>query len=139
MIDFTTLLLSLITGIFSILSILLPVMINARMKDKAAAETLAAAVKNSLGAGEQAAKGIVVDLHPTIPLPAGVPATLAVQVQYVLDHAGDEAARFGITPEAIAAKVNAQMGLVALAKTTQLLPPVVTVPPVEPIATRVLA
>lgn len=141
MIDFTTLLLSLITGIFSILSIVLPVMINARMKDKAAAETLATAVKNSLGAMAQAAVAEVTTIHPSVSLPALIlPAKLGVGVQYVLDHAGDEAKRFGITAQAISDKITAQIGLLALQKApvvfTSASPPlpVVTVPPFQSIA-----
>jgi hypothetical protein len=113
--DLTNVALSLITGIFGILGIILPIVINARIKDKQAAATLAAAVANSLGAGEQALKGEVIAVGPKIALPAGVPASLLPNIQYVMDHAGDEAARFGITPVAIASKISAQLGLAARA------------------------
>ena len=36
---------------------------------------------------------------------------MAAGVQYVLDNAGDEAARLGITQEKIASKIDAQIGL----------------------------
>jgi hypothetical protein len=111
--DLTNVALSLITAIFGILGIILPIMINARIKDKQAAATLASAVLNSLGAGEQALKGEVIAVGPKIALPAGVPASLLPNIQYVMDHAGDEAARFGITPVAIASKISAQLGLAA--------------------------
>ena len=45
----------------------------------------------------------------------GVPDSLAPGVQYVLDHAGVEAERFGISPAAIADKVVAQIGLAQIA------------------------
>ena len=40
-----------------------------------------------------------------------MPEYLAPGVQYVLDHAGSEAERFGLTPESIADKIVAQLGL----------------------------
>lgn len=113
--DLTNVALSLITGIFGILGIILPIIINARIKDKQAAVALANAVSNSLGAGEQALKGEVIAVGPKIALPPGVPASLLPNIQYVMDHAGDEAARFGITPVAIASKISAQLGLAARA------------------------
>lgn len=88
--------------------------INERMKDKQAAAVLNEAVKNSVGAIQQAAQGAIVALNPQVPIP-GVVAQLQPGVQYVLDHAGGEAERFGITPESIASKVSAQIGLTAIA------------------------
>jgi hypothetical protein len=126
--DLTTLLVSVVTGFFGVLAIVIPAMISARMKDQQAAATLAAAVKNSLGAMEQAAKGVIVAANPAVTIP-GVPASLQPGVQYVLTHAGDEAARFGITPVALADKINAAVGLQALA---EKVPAVVAVVPALP-------
>lgn len=112
-IDLTNILNTIITGIFGIMTILLSIVINKYVKDKSAAAVLANAVVNSLGAAEQAAKGIVVSVGPKVTLPAGVPAALLPQLQYVVDHAGEEATRLGITPTAIASKIVAQQGLVA--------------------------
>jgi hypothetical protein len=130
--DLTNVALSLITGIFGILGIILPIVINARIKDKQAAATLASAVLNSLGAGEQALKGEVIAVGPKIALPAGVPASLLPNIQYVMDHAGDEAARFGITPVAIASKISAQLGLAKRAQDAAVVvaqaTPVATIP-----------
>ena len=111
--DLTGIAVSILTGIFGVLCIVLPLLINARIKDAQAAATLGTAVKNSLGAMQLATEGVVTNLHPTIVLPIipGAPPQLASGVQYVLDHAGPEAARFGITSAAIADKINAQIGL----------------------------
>jgi hypothetical protein len=113
-IDLTGVLVALIGGVFSVVTLVVGAWINARMKDSAASATLGAAVKNSLGAMQRASEAAVLDAHPSVRVP-GVPAELQVPVQYVLDHAGPEAARFGITPFDIAGKVDAQIGLAAIA------------------------
>ena len=82
------------------------------IKDKAAAEVVSDAVKNSLGAVQQAATSEIQALHPQI---SGVPAVLQPGVQYVLDQAGPEAQRLGITPVAIAQKIEAKIGLANIA------------------------
>ena len=115
-IDLTGIIISIITGAFGIVGTVFLAWLQSHMKDQQAASVLAAAIRNSLGAGQQAALGLVTSLHPAVSIP-GVPAALAVQTQYVLDHASDEAARLGITPAAIADKVNAQIGLTAIAAT----------------------
>lgn len=112
--DLTGVIVAMVGGIFSILGIVATAVINSRMKDTKAAAVLGVAVVNSLGALQQASIAAVSDLHPQVRI-AGVPDKLAVGVAYVLDHAGEEAARFGITPEAIADKINAQLGLQAMA------------------------
>ena len=133
---------SLIAGVFAVLGIVIPLLINARIKDAQAASTLGNAVKNSLGAIEQAATVGVSTLKPTITIP-GVSPSVASGVQYVLDHAGTEAARLNITPAAIADKVNAQLGLAKIAATVAAgtavpvtavapRPPIPIVPPIPP-------
>jgi hypothetical protein len=113
-VDLTGIAVSLIGVVGTIMSIVITAVINARMGDKQAAATLSAALENSLGAAQQAASGVVVSTHPQIFIP-GVPSSAAVAVQYVLDHAGAEAARFGITPQGIAEKINARIGLASIA------------------------
>jgi len=112
-VDLTGISVAVIAGVFSILAIVVPMLISAHMKDKQAAEVLGAAVRNSLGALQQASTATVLQmhLHTTIP---GVPDGLAPGVQYVLDQAGPEAERLGIQPIAIAKKVSAQVGLKAI-------------------------
>ena len=94
------------------------------------------AVQNALGAIQQAAVTGVTTLRPNVPLPAGTPPGVAIGVQYVLDHAGDEAKNVGITPAAIAGKIVSRIGLAQIqanVAATPALPagaPVVPVPPV---------
>jgi hypothetical protein len=121
--DLTTILTSVVTGFFAVLAVVIPIIINSRMKDATDAATMANAIKNSLGAIEQATKGQLTVLHPTVTIP-GVPASLLPGVQYALDHAGTEFERAGITPLAVADKVSAAMGLQSLAAKA----PIVVVP-----------
>ena len=115
--DLTGIIVAVIGGVFSVITLLVGYAITSRMKDTQSAGVLGAAVKNALGAMQQAAQGVVTAQHPTIALPPmpGASPQLAIGVQYVLDHAGGEAARFGVTPDAIADKISAQIGLVKLA------------------------
>jgi len=107
--DLTGIAVACIAGIFGVLGPVALYMVQSHVKDVQAAAVLSAAVKNSLGAAQQAADGVA-SVLPRVPLPAGIPPQLVASTQYVLDHAGDEAARFGITPLAIADKVNAAIG-----------------------------
>jgi hypothetical protein len=109
-IDFTTILNTIVAGVFSVLGIWLTLFVQSHVKDQAAGVTVAAAVKNSLGALQQAAQAGIAQADPRLAIP-GVGPALASGVQYVLDHAGPEAARLGITPVAIADKISAQIGL----------------------------
>lgn len=133
--DLTNILLAVISGVVTILGIVISAVLNNRMKDKQAAATLSNAIMNSLGAGEAALRGQVIAVGPKVTLPAGVPASLLPNIQYVMDHAGDEAARFGITPTAIASKILAQQGSADRAKQAAIsvaqatYAPVVRLPP----------
>jgi hypothetical protein len=114
-IDLTQILITIIGGVFTIVTAVigawLTYIVNKNINDKQAALAVSNAVKNSLGkiqqAGQALAEGEVQQLHPHL----NVPEYLAPGVQYVLDHAGTEAARFNLTPEAIADKITAQLGL----------------------------
>lgn len=112
-VNLTTLLASVITGIFGILAVVIPVWVNKKINDQSAALAINNAVKNSLGALQQAAQGEAVLLNPQVHIP-NVAAPLVPAVQYVLDHVGTEMQRLGITPEAVASKVSAQIGLSAI-------------------------
>lgn len=109
--DLTGIAVTVIAGVFGIATPVALLWIQSHIKDQAAAATLAAAVKNSLGAIQQAATAGVVVASPSVSLPASTPPGIVVGVQYALDHAGDEAKRLGITQEMIASKVNAAIGL----------------------------
>lgn len=115
--DLTGIATSVIAGVFSILAIVIPMLISARMSNTAAAATMSTAIKNSLGAIEQASEQSIGQIRPTITFP-GVSATLTPGVRYVLDHAGAEATRLNLTPIAIADKINAQIGLAKIVSPT---------------------
>ena len=99
-------------GFFSVLGIVISLWLSNHIKNQTDAATISNAVKNSLGAIQQAATSQIQVFHPQIP---NVPASLAPGVQYVIDHAGDEMKRAGITPEAVASKIEAQVGLANIA------------------------
>jgi hypothetical protein len=128
-IDLTGIATTLIAGIFAVLGVVVPLMINKHVTDATAKATLATAVKNSLGALAQAATTTVSTFKPAVTIP-GVPATLQPGVDYVLANAGAEAARFGITPVTIAAKIDAQLGLVKIAASVAPVVPAPAAPPV---------
>lgn len=111
-IDLTGIAAAAVTGIFGILGAVLLAIIQAKIKNQQMAELLSAAVKNSLGKMQQATVGQLSNvalLHPTIP------AAIAPGVQYVVDHAPEALTHFGITPEAVADKIEAQIGLAEIA------------------------
>lgn len=114
MIDWTPILVALVGGILSTIGIVATALINSRMRNSADALALSNAVKNSLGAIQTATDDAIVKAAPHTAIPGVTPQT-AVGIQYVLDHAGTEAARLGVTPEAIASKVEAQIGLQQIA------------------------
>jgi len=130
-IDLTGIAVSVVGGFFSILSAVFLAWLQSHMKDKQAALVLQNAVVNALGAMQQAADGAIQSVSLKIPMPPGTPPELGTGVQYVLDHAGAEAARFGITQEAIADKINAQIGLDKIEK-----PPMWGQPLIKPGALR---
>lgn len=108
-----------LTGVaVAAISVVLPVLgtvalawLSSHIKDQAARTVIQAAVKNSLGVLQQAATSEIQQMRPTVDIP-GVPPKLAAGVQHVLDQAGPELARFpDITPERIAEKIEAQIGL----------------------------
>lgn len=112
--DFTPVVVAIVGGVFSVIGIVVTALINARMKDTQAAATLNSAIGNALGAMQNAADAGLKS-HPLQAVIPGISPELASGVQYAMDHAGDEAARFGITPALIADKINARAGLVKLA------------------------
>jgi hypothetical protein len=137
MLDLTSILSTIITGVFSVMAIIIPLILQKYLKDKSSAQTLSTAISNSLGAIQQAAEKALTSTDPKIVIP-GVSPDLVAGVQYVLDHAGDEAARFNITPVAIADKISAQIGLMniksnlAVASSTGPTPaPMSPVPPMS--------
>jgi hypothetical protein len=119
-IDFSAVAVAVIGGVFTVIQAYANAQINKLDTDKQSATVLEAAMKNSLGALQQATEGAAKGyIKPvTVQLPAQY-AGVAVAVQYVLDHAGDEAARFGLTPEAIAEKIIARIGVASIQSNIQ--------------------
>lgn len=115
--DLTEILVALIAASFPIIGSVVSAIVLSRMKDKESARVIANAVKNSVGIFVEAAQGSVTSAQPHITIP-GIPPRLQAPVQYVLDHAGPELVRHGISPEAIAEKVVAQIGLAKVADPT---------------------
>lgn len=110
MIDWTPIVLAAASFTFAVLKLVADQQINARVKNQADRDILNKALDNSLGAIQQAAeKGL--HAHPLQSDDLHVSGPVAVGVQYVLDHAGDEMKRLEITPEAAADKINARLGL----------------------------
>lgn len=107
-VDLTGVAVAVVGGVFSILGPVALAMVNSHIKDETARNVLDKAITNSLGAMQQAAEASVAAARPSIP---NVPDHLAPGVQYVLDHAGGELSRLGVTPEAVAGKIQARMGL----------------------------
>lgn len=108
--DYTALAVSVIGGLFTVIGTVGVALINSRMKDKQAAATLDNALTNSLGAVQNAVDAQIKS-HPLQISVPGISPQMASGVQYVMDHAGDEAARLGVTPAAIADKITARIGL----------------------------
>ena len=114
MIDYTPIVVEVCSGLLTITGIVATALVKKYVTDTAAATALNNAIGNSLGV-VQNAEEIMLKSHPLqAQLPSSVSPAAAAGVQYVLDHAGDEAARFGITPTAIADKIDARMGLVKM-------------------------
>lgn len=130
-INWTPIVTAIVGGVFSVIGIVATSLINSRMKDKQAADVLDKAVANSLGAVQNAVTNQL-QSHPLETAIPGISAPVAKGVQYVIDHAGDEATRLGVTPEAIADKVEAKMGLAQI-PAPPASPPATVTPPVTPV------
>lgn len=112
--DFTPIVVAIVGGVFSVIGIVATAMINSHMKDAQAAATLNAAIGNSLGAVQNALDAGLKS-HPLQAAIPGISPAMAAGVQYGLDHAGDEAERLGVSPAAIADKIDARLGLAKIA------------------------
>jgi hypothetical protein len=142
-IDLTGIIVALIGGVFSVVTLVVGAWITRAMSNAQAAATLSAAVGNALGAIQQAAEAAAKGLPPLV-IPAkmpGIPPKLAVGVQYVIDNAGDEMTQLGVTPALIASKIDAKLGLANIASniqsaasTSPTMPPLAPIPPLPPSA-----
>lgn len=126
MIDFTPVAVAVVGGLITIVNAVFLAWLQSHMKDEAAKQTIANAMTNALGAVKQAADAGL-EAHPLQVSIPGISPTTAAGVQYVLNNAGPELKRFTeITPELIAEKVEARIGLQAQAAAVQ---PVVVLSP----------
>lgn len=107
--NLTQIIVTIIGGVFSVIAAVFSIWLAGHMKDQAAAAAVNNAVKNSLGAIQQAAQAGVVSLDPKVTVP--VTPEMGAGIQYVLNNAGNEASRLGITQAAIVEKISAQIGL----------------------------
>jgi len=99
-----------VSGVFSVLGIVVTYLLNKYIKDTTMASTLGNALQNALGKIQQAAVSGI-QANPIMINNVPIPGNLAPGGQYVLDHAGEEAAHFGITPDKIADKIEARIGV----------------------------
>jgi hypothetical protein len=111
--DLTGIATAVIAGLSAILAVVIPLIMTKYMGNTAASVALKDSIANSVGAIQQAADNAIVTAKPVVTIP-GVPLSLVPGVQFVLDHAGAEAARFGITPPMLADRISAQLGLAKL-------------------------
>jgi hypothetical protein len=125
MIDFTPIAVSVVGALITIVNAVFLAWLQSHLKDEAAKATISNAMTNALGAVKQAADAGLA-AHPLQVSMPGISPTTAAGVQYVLNNAGPELRRFSdITPETIAEKVEARLGLQSLAQAAQ---PVIVVP-----------
>lgn len=86
--------------------------IRAHVKNVFLRDMLETALGNALGKMQQATDAEIATadaLHPTINNPL-----VAVGVKYALDHAGEAVERFDLTPDALADKIEARLGVKAI-------------------------
>jgi hypothetical protein len=109
-VDLTGVVTAAVGGVFSVLGIVATYLIDSHVKNATDRATLDKAVGNSLGTLANLATSALASSKVVVPIP-GVPNDLAPAVQYTLDHAGPEMTRLGITPAAVASKIDARLGL----------------------------
>jgi hypothetical protein len=111
-VDLTGIAVSIVAGLFAVLGPVLLAIIQSKVKNQQMRDLLATTVQNSLGKIQQATDAQLLSaiaLHPTLS------PKMAVGVQYVADHAAEAVDHFGITPGAVADKIEAQIGLAHIA------------------------
>ena len=107
--DLTQVAVTIVSGVFGLLGIYLTYFVTNHVKDQKAADTINAEIKNSLGAIQHAVQTGILTIDPRITVP--VSPQIGAGVQHMLDTAGDEMSRLGITQAMIVSKINAALGL----------------------------
>lgn len=133
-ISFTEIIVSLIGTAGVVITAIAVALINRKVQDSVLREVLANAVKNGIGAIQQGATNMVRQADPQL-VTGLIPPRLVPGVQYVLDNAGEAVARFGQTPELIASKLVAQLGLgeIETNLAVSASPPPIAIPPMTPV------
>jgi hypothetical protein len=89
-------------------------LINRHMTNSAARANLLHTLGDAVGYAQQSATTAIGILDPRISA-LNLPPTVAAGVQYTLDHAGADAARFGVTVPLLTQKMVARIGLANVA------------------------
>jgi hypothetical protein len=106
--DMTPIIVAAVNGAFLVVASIIGIIINNKVKDQNLARQLENAAKNGIGMLQQATDQMIESAHINIP---NVPKEIAPAVQYMLDHAGEAITHFGITPEMLAEKIVARIGV----------------------------
>lgn len=90
--------------------------LRSHIKNQQAYDVLSHALENALGAAQNAAQQGIKSYSSDTPLSAGnVPPALRPAFTYMMNHAGDEMLRLGITEEAMVEKLQARLGRLNIA------------------------
>jgi hypothetical protein len=132
-ISFTEIIVALIGTAGTILTAVAIAIINRKIENSQLREVLANAVKNGVGAVQQGAQRMITEADPQL-VTGLIPPRLVPGVQYVLDNASEAVERFGQTPELIAGKIVAQIGLgeIETNLVVSASPDPVAIPPMTP-------
>lgn len=112
-VDLTGLAASSATLIFAVMSKLALGIIDSHLRHGALRNMLDAAIQGALGKMQQASQADILQarcLHPNIANPL-----MAVGARFVISHASDAVDHFSLTPDQIAEKIQAQLGLAHIA------------------------
>ena len=111
-INFESIIIALTNQLFTIVGAVATYIINKRVRDQQLANMLSNSINYALGTVQKqvAAAGRRGDLTITARSPE-----IAAGVQYVLDNAAEAVKRFEISPERIAQKIEARLGLAEIA------------------------
>lgn len=111
--EIANVLIAVVAGVFSVLGVIAPIMVNKYVADASARASLSTAIQNALGAIQQAiTPGVKAPGQGTVD--PGVKPELAAGVDYVQNHVPAAVARFKLTPAQISDKIDAQVGLMKL-------------------------
>lgn len=110
--------------------------IQQRIKDRNMANLLCNAMQNAVGKIQIVAQGAADQEIQKLDPRLNVPAWIAPGVQYMIDHAPEALDHFGITPQDVADKILAQIGVkniqanqaVNSSNTPVIIPPLAAVP-----------